>query len=147
MEDKDYEQIEADAKQIIGTLNKLKQEIEGYKQAKLETKKSLESLDGLLDAMAEAAKLLAEAADDIQKSDYLTLYKGLVNQSTSLKASCESFSAKIDELPNAIQDQIAQHALAQEKRDTELLGRISELETVIARIDRNTQKGFGKERG
>lgn len=205
MEDSQYRTIEQQALQIVGTLNRLKEEIEGYRDARLESQRTLESLDGLLDAVTDAAKQLSDAARDLRESDYMELHErmsaeaevltsacktlqqnleGVPNEveamlraqqtiqdearstfATQLReliesdvssreeaqkgiaAACEGMIDRLDQLPTIIATSLETHEAKQAEKDRELIERVSNLEKVIARIDRNTQKGFGKERG
>lgn len=204
MEDNEYKTIERQALQIVGTLNNLKEEIEGYRDAKVETQKSLDSLDAMLDAVTDAAKQLSSAAKELRESDYAKLHKKMSKKAEMLTSACEtlqqnlegvpdkveamlksqqekqdkaqsSFAKQLekvlesdsssrattqrgienackgvvdrfDQLPTILTASLEIHDAKQDERDQELLQRISNLEVVIARIDRNTQKGFGKER-
>lgn len=205
MEDNEYKTIEQQALQIVGTLNKLKEEIEGYRDAKVETQKSLDSLDAMLDAVTDAAKQLSGAAKELRDSDYTKLHKKISKEAEVIATACETlqqnmqgvpdkveemlesqrakqdksqseFTAQIgkafeadvssreatqkgievackgvvdqfDQLPTILTTSLEIHDAKQTEKDNELLARLSNLEEVIARIDRNTQKGFGKERG
>lgn len=205
MEDNEYKTIELQALQIVGTLNKLKEEIEGYRDAKIETQKSLDSLDAMLDAVTDAAKQLSGAAKELRESDYTKLHKKISKETEVITSACETlqqnlqgipdkveamldsqstkqdkaqseFAAQIekafetdassrestqkgietacksvidqfDQLPTILTTSLENHDAKQTEKDNELLERVSNLEEVIARIDRNTQKGFGKERG
>lgn len=205
MDDNEYKTIEQQALQIVGTLNKLKEEIEGYRDAKVETQKSLDSLDALLNAVTDAAEQLSGAAKDLRDSDYTKLHKKMSKEAEALTSACETLQQNLEGVPDKVEAMLesqqakqekAQSALAaqiektldadstsreatqkgieaackgvidqfdqlptilttsleihdakQVEKDIELLQRVSSLEEVIARIDRNTQKGFGKERG
>ncbi len=183
MDDSQYRDIEEQALQIVGTLNKLKEEIEGYRNAKIDTQESLESLDSLLAAVTDATKRLGSAAKDLKKSDYVKLHQQLAKEAEKLTTasstlqqninavpekveeilaadsasrestqkaigeSCDRMIEKLDELPEAITNVLETHDSKQSEKDKELLERLAGLEEVISRIDRNTQKGFGKERG
>lgn len=205
MDDNEYKTIEQQALQIVGTLNKLKEEIEGYRDAKVETQKSLDSLDALLSAVTDAAEQLSGAAKDLRDSDYTKLHKKMSKEAEALTSACETLQQNLEGVPDKVEAMLesqqakqekAQSALAaqiektldadstsreatqkgieaackgvidqfdqlptilttsleihdakQVEKDNELLQRVSSLEEVIARIDRNTQKGFGKERG
>lgn len=147
MDDNQYKTIEAQALQIVGTLNKLKEEIEGYRDAKIETQKSLESLDALLSAVSDAAKQLSAAAKEIRKSDYAKLHKEMSKEVETLSSACETMQKSLDDVPEKIESTLKAQRAEQVERDEELYARIASLEEVISRIDRNTQKGFGKERG
>lgn len=205
MDDNEYKTIEQQALQIVGTLNKLKEEIEGYRDAKVETQKSLDSLDALLSAVTDAAEQLSGAAKDLRESDYTKLHKKISKEAEALTTACETLQQNLEGVPDKVEAMLesqqakqekAQSALAaqiektldadstsreatqkgieaackgvidqfdqlptilttsleihdakQVEKDNELLQRVSNLEEVIARIDRNTQKGFGKERG
>ena len=205
MYDNEYKTIEQQALQIVGTLNKLKEEIEGYRDAKVETQKSLDSLDALLNAVTDAAEQLSGAAKDLRDSDYTKLHKKMSKEAEALTSACETLQQNLEGVPDKVEAMLesqqakqekAQSALAaqiektldadstsreatqkgieaackgvidqfdqlptilttsleihdakQVEKDIELLQRVSSLEEVIARIDRNTQKGFGKERG
>ena len=205
MDDNEYKTIEQQALQIVGTLNKLTEEIEGYRDAKVETQKSLDSLDALLNAVTDAAEQLSGAAKDLRDSDYTKLHKKMSKEAEALTSACETLQQNLEGVPDKVEAMLesqqakqekAQSALAaqiektldadstsreatqkgieaackgvidqfdqlptilttsleihdakQVEKDIELLQRVSSLEEVIARIDRNTQKGFGKERG
>lgn len=205
MEDNEYKTIEQQALQIVGTLNKLKEEIEGYRDAKVETQKSLDSLDAMLDAVTDAAKQLSGAAKELRDSDYTKLHKKISKETEVITSACETlqqnlqevpdkveemlesqrakqdksqseFAAQIgkafetdassreatqkgieaackgvtnqfDQLPNILTTSLEIHDAKQTEKDNEILARLSNMEEIIARIDRNTQKGFGKERG
>lgn len=147
MDDNQYKTIEAQALQIVGTLNKLKEEIEGYRDAKIETQRSLESLDALLSAVSDAAKQLSAAAKEIRKSDYAKLHKEMSKEVETLSSACETMQKSLDDVPEKIESTLKAQRAEQVERDEELYARIASLEEVISRIDRNTQKGFGKERG
>ena len=183
MDDSQYRDIEEQALQIVGTLNKLKDEIEGYREAKIETQESLKSLDSLLAAVTDATKQLGSAAKDLRKSDYVKLHEQLTKEAEQLTTasntlqqnldalpgkleemlaadsgsreavqnaigeSCDRAIEKLDELPETISNALKDYDSKQAEKDKELLERLAGLEEVISRIDRNTQKGFGKERG
>lgn len=205
MDDNEYKTIEQQALQIVGTLNKLKEEIEGYRDAKVETQKSLDSLDAFLSAVTDAAEQLGGAAKDLRESDYTKLHKKMSKDAEALTTACETLQQNLEGVPDKVEVMLesqqakqekAQSALAaqiektldadstsreatqkgieaackgvidqfdqlptilttsleihdakQVEKDNELLQRVSNLEEVIARIDRNTQKGFGKEHG
>ena len=205
MEDSQYKTIEEQALQIVGTLNKLKDEIEGYRDAKVETQKSLDSLDTLLGAVSDAAKQLSDAAKELRETDYTKLHKRLSKEAELVTSACETLQQNLEGIPskveamlssqqakqeesqsafitqiekmvaaesssrdalqrgieaacNGMTEQVGQlpatltaaleaHDAKQDEKDSELLSRVASLEEVIARIDRNTQKGFGKERG
>lgn len=147
MDDSQYKTIETQALQIVDTLNKLKGEIEVYRDAKIETRKSLESLDALLGAVSDAASQLSAAAKDIRKSDYAKLHKEMSKEAETLSSACETMQKSIDVVPDKIESALKAQQAEQAERDKELFARITDLEEVISRIDRNTQKGFGKERG
>lgn len=205
MDDSQYKTIEQQALQIVGTLNKLKEEIEGYRDARLETQRTLDSLDGLLDAVADAAKQVGDAANDLRKSDYVETHEKMSAEAEMLTSACETlqqnlegmpkkvktmlktqqtaqgkaqsaFAAQLEEiieadassrkevqkgieaacegvvdrfdhLPTIIMASLDAYETKQAEKDRELIERVSNLEKIIARIDRNTQKGFGKERG
>lgn len=205
MEDDKYKTIEEQALQIVGTLNRLKEEIEGYKDVKVETQSSLDSLDALLGAVTDAAKQLSSAAKDLKKSDYVKLHKEISEETEVFTSACETLQKNLDEIPAKVEEMLESHQTKQKeaisafadqvgkayeadavsreamqkeievafkdvtdrfselpavlrtslethnanqiKKDEELLDRIANLTEIIARIDRNTQKGFGKERG
>lgn len=205
MEDNQYKTIEEQALQIVGTLNKLKDEIEGYRDAKIETQKSLDSLDALLGAVTDAAKQLSRAAKDLRESDYAKLHKKMSKEAEALTSACETLQQNLEGVPNKVEAMLESQQAKQDKaqsafaiqiekafeadsssreatqrgieaackgvidqfdqlptilttsleihdakrveKDNGLLERLSNLEEIIARIDRNTQKGFGKERG
>lgn len=165
MEDAEYERIEAEALQIVGTLKKLKKEIKDYRDARVDAEEGLKSLEGLLKKMTIVAVTLKDAAEGIRTSNYAALYQELSARTHDLDVSYDELISKTDALSAMIDEKLEAQAAEQAKRDAslvealeaktehdekkrdELVERIANLELVIARIDRNTQKGFGKERG
>lgn len=183
MDDSQYRDIEEQALQIVGTLNKLKGEIEGYRDAKIDMQESLASLDSLLTVVTDSTKQLGKAAKNLRKTDYVKLHERLTKETEQLTTanstlqqnldavpgkievmlaadsesresvqnaigeSCDRAIEKLDELPETISKTLKAHDSNQAEKDKELLERLACLEEVISRIDRNTQKGFGKERG
>lgn len=158
MEDREYEDLETRALEVVRVLNGLKDEIEQYKDAKLNTKKSLKALEKLVSAVSEAANELSRTAKQVEESDYVALCEGLDARGRELEDSCSVLTQKVAEVPKLLVASLAMHDEAQEKayasylasleeRDKGLQQRIAALEEVVGRIDRNTQKGFGKERG
>ena len=205
MEDSQYKTIEEQALQIVGTLNRLKDEIEGYRDARIETQKSLDSLDTLLGAVSDAAKQLSDAAGELRESDYTKLHKKISKEAEvvtsacatlqqnlegvpskveemlssqqakqeqsqsgfiaqiekaieadassrielqrGVEAACKGMTEQVGQLPATLTAALEAHDAKQVEKDNELLTRVANLEEMIARIDRNTQKGFGKERG
>lgn len=154
MEDSQYKTIEEQALQIVGTLNRLKDEIEGYRDARIETQKSLDSLDTLLGAVSDAAKQLSDAAKELRGSDYTKLHKKISKEAEVVTSACETLQQNLDgvteqvgQLPATLTTVLEAHDARQVEKDSELLTRVANLEEMVARIDRNTQKGFGKERG
>ena len=205
MEDSQYKTIEEQALQIVGTLNRLKDEIEGYRDAKIETQKSLDSLDTLLGAVSEAAKQLSDTARELRESDYTKLHKKISKETEVVTSACATLQQNLEGVPSKVEEMLSSQQTKQEQsqsgfiaqiekaieadassrielqrgvetackgmteqvgqlpatltaaleahdakqveKDNELLTRVANLEEMIARIDRNTQKGFGKERG
>lgn len=96
MDDSQYKTIEQQALQIVGTLNKLKEEIEGYRDARLETQRTLDSLDGLLDAVADAAKQVGDAANDLRKSDYVETHEKMSAEAEMLTSACETLQQNLE---------------------------------------------------
>ena len=64
-----------------------------------------------------------------------------------IEVACKGVVDQFDQLPTILTTSLEIHDAKQTEKDNELLARLSNLEEVVARIDRNTQKGFGKERG
>lgn len=205
MEDAEYRELEEQALRIVDTLNKLKEEIEDYRDAKIDTRESLESLSALLDAVSGAAKELSATSAEVRDSDYVSLHDELSEKVEVLSGACdalqrdaEAFPGKIDEmlsvyqekqdsayasyaselggklqadidarddflrqvtgaceniasraeeLPAMLEKALSAYAELQEEKSREMMERVAKLEQVVFRIDRNTQKGFGKERG
>lgn len=205
MEDSQYKTIEEQALQIVGTLNRLKDEIEGYRDARIETQKSLDSLDTLLGVVSDAAKQLSDAARELRESDYTKLHRKISKEAEVVTSACATLQQNLEGVPSKVEEMLSSQQAKQEQsqsgfiaqiektieadassrielqrgveaackgmteqvgqlpatltaaleghdakqveKDNELLTRIANLEEMIARIDRNTQKGFGKERG
>lgn len=130
-----------------------------------QTKSLPESLKG---AIAEQSK----KQDESRNAFLVSLDERLQAETKSIESLrekitsvCTQIDTHASELPDLLSGALAEHAKRQKDRDSyitkalermvetnrnrdaKLLERIENLEVVISRIDRNTQKGFGKEKG
>lgn len=68
---------------------------------------------------------------------------------SSVETSVRDVNGKLDGIRDSCEELLKAVGTAEEasaRRDAEFSRRLDELEGVLGRIDRNTQKGFGKER-
>lgn len=132
MDTREMKNLEEKTRAIVATLSELEGETKRQKDMgdKLE-----QSRDAIVQLAGELKDVAAQLAGVI----------GMLNQSTladdvtrlgNIEESCSEISKGVGDLRETA-----------DRRESELAGRLDALEAVIGRIDRNTQKGIGKERG
>lgn len=175
MDDNEYLEIEERALAIVATLDELAKEIEQLRDARIDTDKSLSALNTLLESVSGSTTELANTAKAVQQCDYVGFYDKLKiasqeltesssKVSQSIQAGCDYITQTEARIQASFDEATRRHEQLQsefdkkiqltlddrvarlEENNTELLTRIIELENIIARIDRNTQKGFNKEK-
>ena len=134
-------------------------------------RKLTSELTEVVGMLAQAIQLLQKGtfAQDIERLDakidevtgLACLSASNVGKAEKLCAETAEIAAKVGDSIGQINDRVAAlesvcssvaesvSAMGEEsrRRNEALEGRLNELEAIIGRIDRNTQKGFGKERG
>lgn len=125
-------QREANASYLAAFDDKLLAERQGFDQMK-------QHVDLVCKTIGDEVSGLPSAFDDVfegQEKAHEVLGDLLIEAVGTTMQAHEKLSDALD-----------QHARLSQEREQELLERILALEAVVGRIDRNTQKGFGKERG
>lgn len=127
-----------DAKELTLLENKTRAIVDSLLSLQSETERQQEIGDGLEQSKDALLKLTSELSNNAEQlADVLELIRH-----STLADDISRLEAKTDEIVGA-DERIGRV----ESVCGELLQRIEALEAIIGRIDRNTQKGFGKERG
>ena len=127
-----------DAKELTLLENKTRAIVDSLLSLQSETERQQEIGDGLEQSKDALLKLASELSNNAEQlADVLELIRH-----STLADDISRLEAKTDEIVGA-DERIGRV----ESVCGELLQRIEALEAIIGRIDRNTQKGFGKERG
>ena len=127
-----------DAKELTLLENKTRAIVDSLLSLQSETERQQEIGDGLEQSKDALLKLASELLNNAEQlADVLELIRH-----STLADDISRLEAKTDEIVGA-DERIGRV----ESVCGELLQRIEALEAIIGRIDRNTQKGFGKERG
>ena len=127
-----------DAKELTLLENKTRAIVDSLLSLQSETERQQEIGDGLEQSKDALLKLASELSNNAEQlADVLELIRH-----STLADDISRLEAKTDEIVGA-DERIGRV----ESICGELLQRIEALEAIIGRIDRNTQKGFGKERG
>ena len=91
--------------------------------------------------IADVKGLSSKMNDDVQRTEELC--RTTIELASKAEASIQTVDERIREIENTCSELLRRI----ESSDEALEQRFSELESIIGRIDRNTQKGFGKEHG
>ena len=127
-----------DAKELTLLENKTRAIVDSLLSLQSETKRQQEIGNDLEQSKDAILKLASELSNNAEQlADVLELIRH-----STLADDISRLEAKTDEIVGA-DERIGRV----ESVCGELLQRIEALEAIIGRIDRNTQKGFGKERG
>lgn len=163
MNNNELKTLEEKTKSIVATLEKLEMETEEYQKKNIDIVSAIENLANISENVSLASKDLSSAAALFNASDFSNAMKGIdkridklneaelifIDQSKAINNIVENvlneyknLSSDIKTMKNSIHDLL-------EMQDTiKETNQLLELLTAkIERIDRNTQKGFGKERG
>lgn len=101
-----------------------------------------------LDSKIDEVRGLADLArEESRKAEELC--RTTTELASSVEASAREVDGRLDGIRDSCKELLKALGEASEEsaqRDAELVGRLDALEEVIGRIDRNTQKGFGKGR-
>ena len=121
MDPSEMKTLEEKTRGIVETLSKLEDEAKRQKDMGDSLEQSKDAIVGLSASLRSTAEKLSDVIELMEK--------GTLGEDVSRLARLEA----------------AEEAAA--ARDEELSKRLDALEAIVGRIDRNTQKGIGKERG
>lgn len=105
----------------------------------------IDRLDERIDEVKGLADTVSDSAAKVEK-----ICTGTAKLALKVKSSLEQVSDRLDALEgtcSSLAEGVSALREEYERHNGELERRMDELSEVIGRIDRNTQKGFGKERG
>lgn len=132
MDTREMRNLEKKTRAIVATLSELEGETKRQKEMGDKLELSRVAIMRLANELQAVAEQLAGVISMLNQS---TLAED-VAQLGKIEGSCSEIAKGVDGLREAA-----------DRREAELAGRLDALEAVIGRIDRNTQKGIGKERG
>ena len=132
MDSSEMRSLEEKTRAIVDTLSNLENETKRQKDIGDALEQSRDAIEHLASDLRVVAEQLADVIGMINRS---TLVED-VSRLDGIEASCSELLKNV----GAIGEESS-------RRDEELSARLETLEAIIGRIDRNTQKGIGKERG
>ena len=106
-----------------------------------------EDIDNLDSRIDEVRNLASLARDDARTAEELC--KTTAELASSVEASVREADGRLEGIRDSCDELLKALGKASEasaKRDAEIARRLDALGEIVGRIDRNTQKGFGKER-
>ena len=124
--------LEEKTRKIVETLETLDSEAERQEQASKRIEDEREDLHALASSLRDVSTELASVLAMLRQSTPAEVIEAM----NGARETSEQSGAEIRELRGE-----------RAERDREIDERIAAIEAVIGRIDRNTQKGIGKERG
>lgn len=131
------------ASELSGIARKLADAIDLLQRSTLAD--DLTRLDGKIESVRGVAEL---SVDSLEKAEKLCCQTA--DMAANVDASIQAVSERIGGVETACSELLEELRTlkdANASRNDDLIRRLDNLEGVIGRIDRNTQKGFGKERG
>lgn len=131
------------ASELSKTADRLAEAIDLLQRSTLA--KDIESLDSKID---DARGLADLARDDVRRAEEIC--RSTAELATTAKSSIDAIGDRLTRVEGACAELLkGMESVEREsqKREAYIASRLDNLESVIGRIDRNTQKGFGKERG
>ena len=124
--------LEEKTRKIVETLEALDSEAERQEQASKRIEDEREDLHALASSLRDVSTELASVLAMLRQSTPAEVIEAM----NGARETSEQSGAEIRELRGE-----------RAERDREIDERIAAIEAVIGRIDRNTQKGIGRERG
>ena len=163
MDTNDLKTLEVKTRSIVATLEKLEMETRDYQKKNVDIVSGINSLSGVSNQVAAASKELSSAAALFSSSDFSTAIKEIDSRIDQINKAEVVFSDQSEAIGNLVAEvlteikRLSSDLNSVNKNLCELLEMhdtvnktkqlLEEVSTRIARIDRNTQKGFRKERG
>lgn len=143
MDQQELETLETKTKKIVSTLGSLESEL-------LKQKKTRRSLDEERETLISATATLKALATSLDEAVKLLSGGALTSEIARLDAAMRNLVEMEKLLNRKIDELVELDSGAKQKVDNvseELFSRLDSFGPVLGRIDRNTQKGIGKERG
>lgn len=163
MDTNDLKTLEEKTRSIVATLEKLELETREYQKKNVDIVSGINSLSGVSKQVAAASKELSSAAALFSSSDFSTAIKEIDSRIDQINKTEVVFSDQSRPIGNLVSEVLTEnqrlssdlnsvkkslHELLEMHETVNETKRLLEgISTRIARIDRNTQKGFRKERG
>lgn len=163
MESTELKTLEEKTRNIVETLGILEKETKDYQTKNFDIVSAINNLASISEQIADASKELSNSAKLFGKSDFSNAMKELdkridkineaeiefIDQSNKLNIIVENVLSEYNKLRNEIKsvnDNINKFLVIKDTihETKQLLELVS---AKIDRVDRNTQKGFGKEKG
>lgn len=143
------DQLEEGKAAVLAVASKLSDTAERLSDAiaLLQRSTLAEDIDHLDSKINEVRDLADLARDEAVKAEELC--RTTTELASSVEASAREVDGRLDGIRDSCEELLKALGKASEEsleRDAEFARRLDALEEVIGRIDRNTQKGFGKER-
>ena len=163
MDTNDLKTLEEKTRSIVATLGNLEMETREYQKKNVDIVSGINNLSSVSEQVAAASKELSSAAALFSSSDFSTAIKEIDSRIDQINKAEVVFSDQSKAIGNLVEEVLTENKRLSSDLDSanknlrELLEmhntlnetkQLLEMVTIrIARIDRNTQKGFGKERG
>ena len=149
MEIQELESLEEKTKEIVETLSALEAEIKAYQDKNLNIDDALGGLSDLSQKIITTTKELSLVIEILKTSDLSKSLEELdekIDKLESLYNETESSNNKIIDMQDKLSEAIANITDSINESSNKILLWIADADKRIDRIDRNTQKGFRKEK-
>ncbi len=163
MDNNELKTLEEKTKSIVATLDNLEKETKEYQKKNVDIVSAITNLANVSEQVATANKELSSAADLFSSSDFSKAMKEIDKRIDKINEAEVVFTDQTKAINSIVEDVLTEYknlssdikAVNKSIREfLEIQHTVNETKqlleaivTKIERIDRNTQKGFGKERG
>ena len=163
MDNNELKTLEEKTKSIVATLDNLEKETKEYQKKNVDIVSAIANLANVSEQVATASKELSSAADLFSSSDFSKAMKEIDKRIDKINEAEVVFTDQTKAISSIVEDVLTEYknlssdikAVNKSIREfleiqhtvNETKQLVEAIVTKIGRIDRNTQKGFRKERG
>ena len=150
MDMKELISLEEKTKQVVETLSSLEKEVESYQKKNLMINDAFNGLSDLTSTLKNATGDFLSIIELLRKSDFGDALEKVDDRLEKVEILCtrgDDFEKRLTEKQNEIATLVTVSSEATKESIADIQDMLIKIEEKINRIDRNTQKGIGRERG
>ena len=143
MDMKELASLEEKTKQIVDTLSSLEKEVGSYQKKNLKINEAFDGLADLSNGLKNATSDFLLIIELLRKSDVGKAIEKVDNKIKKVEALCQ----KMDDSEKRLMEKQDELADKTNKAIANVQDMLTNMDERVNRIDRNTQKGLGREKG